>query len=351
MSLNIDGTNITEITYNGVDLSQLIFNGTVVWEKVYTVDDSNRVWFACTDVENSSSSSGHTHTLYRSENDGKTWTSVLTSDYFISVLAYNGSVLVASCYNYIYYSSDKGKTWNTVVSGNNLLIIYGKDKFIAGFRDWFSGKVYYRYSTNGSTWSSVQSITTWNGNIYFDDILYANGIYVGIIKSVSSGTIHILYSSTGTSWTDAGITSTSCGAVVKDGKFIIFQSNQASALTSTDGKDWNTVQVTCSNGNWMRKHPYKMGDMYYVYSVSNNSVTVQKSLDLFNWEQIDVDSKIIKIVAVNENSSYVLGIDSNNTVYRTTNFVNWVEHADYTKVPNSSNGIDGIERIVPSIPV
>lgn len=352
MSLNINGnTNITEIKYNGVDLSQLVFNGTVVWKKVYTVADSNRVWFACTSVENSNSSSNYTYTLYRSENDGKTWSPVLTNDWGISVWVYDNGILLASSYCKIFYSLDKGKTWTGVSVNYDTYIIKGNNKYLAmaNYLDRY-GKIYFATSTDGKKWSSFSSKTinsSSSGGITVGKPLYSNGVYVCVPHS-NGGWGYIYYSTTGTSWTKTSVAIASWYSMVnKNGQFILYDDGYGTAQVSTNGKNWTEV-----SGAYPIRHtcPHYVNGMYYLCGSPYGSLIAYSSPDGLNWTSINLDSKIEKIIFIGENAPYALGVDANNNVYRTTNFVDWAEYPEYTQVPNATSYIGNIINS-PYIPV
>ena len=356
MSLNINGnTNITEIKYNGVDLSQLVFNGTVVWEKVYTVADSQRIWFACTSVENSNSSSNYTYTLYRSENDGKTWTSVLTNDFSVTVWVYDNDIVLASGYGKIFYSLDKGKTWTGVSVGYDTYIIKGNNKYLAmaNYLDRY-GKIYFATSTDGKKWSSFSSKTINSSSsegITVERPLYSNGVYVCVPYS-NGGWGYIYYSTTGTSWTKTSVAVASRYSMVnKNGQFILYDNGYGLAQVSTNGKNWTEVSGAYPV-RWA--YPYHMNDMYYLYDrdTSTNNVNVlYSSSDGLVWNSVNLDSKIIDITFPGENCPYALGVDNNNTVYRTTNFVDWAEYPEYTKAPNEYKTIYNIQCTPANIPI
>lgn len=354
MSLNINGnTNITEIKYNGVDLSQLVFNETIVWEKVYTVADSQRVWFACTGVEDSNGSSNRTYTLYRSENDGKTWTSVLTNDFSVTVWVYDNNIVLASSYCKIFYSLDKGKTWTGVSVNYDTYIIKGNNKYLAmaNYID-SSGKIYFATSNDGKKWSSFSSKTIQSGTkINANKPLYSNGVYVCVPRQASGGGGYIYYSTTGTTWTKTSISlMNSYGIVDDNGQFILYNNAKDTAQVSTNGKNW--TETSCVN--LIRyAYPYKMNNKYYMYSRNTSTNIINKlmvSLNGLVWNSVSLDNKIIDITFPGENCAYALGVDSNNTVYRTTNFVDWAEYSEYTQVLNATSYIGNIINS-PYIPV
>ena len=171
--------------------------------------------------------------IYRSTDNGTTWTAVDTSVIGLKSVSYTGSAgwtFVAVGNTNVRKSTDGGITWTSMgyyASFND--ICYG-GKFVAVGYDNNGGKIY--YSTNAGI---TMTLATGYGGGPVYGVCYGNGKYV----CVGSG---IYYSTDGITWTgvdgDGFAAGKMYGICYGDGTFVVVGADGA-IYYSTDGITWN----------------------------------------------------------------------------------------------------------------
>lgn len=188
-----------------------------------------------------------TNKIYKTADEGGTWTTILTASYTINHLSGNIGGLMICCTS----SSSAGKVYisttlfstYTEVSSSVLSASYLYYKSFFAGNKWFissSNGLYYTISPTTATtsWSLAQGLPS--GGIV-QDIVEANGI---LVARLTGATKNIYYSTTGgTTWVVAKSVSTAIANVI-DLKIINdvwYALTTARIWRSTDGQVWYTV--------------------------------------------------------------------------------------------------------------
>ena len=219
----------------------------------------------------------------------------LINTYSDKYMAFNGSdkYLIASSQQSQGALSTDGITWTYLATPVGTYSVgYGHDRFVIVNKDNNSSQV--RYSTNGSSWSSVTPVsglyyhihgfafdssanimvgvgkrasnygslllstdgTTWTTgtmpalgditNITYNSVAFGNGNFVAVGTSGTSA-----YSTDGTTWTSVTMPSYGSwtGITYTDNKFIAISTDTSDAATSTDGSTW-TIRSLPTSSNW-----------------------------------------------------------------------------------------------------
>jgi len=178
--------------------------------------------------------------LFRSKNNGKTWTQIkgLTNNNVYSIVFKGTDIFVSTWGAGIFHSTDDGATWNAVNNGiTNLYIrtLFVYNNYIyAGSQ----GDGVFFTNNNGSAWVQLNSGLT---NLYIYQFaskgttLYM-GNDAGIFKSTNSGGTWVT--------SDSGLTSSFIRAFeVIDPKILVGTSGEGVFLSVDDGATWSPVDT------------------------------------------------------------------------------------------------------------
>lgn len=173
--------------------------------------------------------------------NGISWenSSIPSSAYLLDVSYGNGKFVAVSNGQEVAYSSD-GKTWKEsqmpeYPSFGYQCIAYGNGKFVA-----LSWSNMAAYSTDGINWSS----TKMPYNMYWNDVIFANGKFVAV-GNVGDGTLQAAYSTNGIEWMPIAMPSAQnwTGISYGDGKFVAV-SNGENVAYSADAVEWISDSIS-----------------------------------------------------------------------------------------------------------
>lgn len=133
--------------------------------------------------------------------DFTTWTSRHPSNIKeLYSIAYDGSsVLLSGGYTGVYRSTNDGDSWSNVYTNANetfMAMAYGNGRFVAGGYD--GNSCFLRYSTNGGTsWTTANSL-----NHSYNKIKWVNNRFFALGTDNDNYTGRIMYSTDGINWTN-----------------------------------------------------------------------------------------------------------------------------------------------------
>jgi hypothetical protein len=314
--------------------------------------------------------------LYKSADNGQTWTTVSSLGFNALDFAYDATnnIMVASAgdavngYNSApYYSLDKGLTWTLVTgftswSNAQKPVTFAKGKFYYGG----DNAAYVMVSTNGISWTR-----SYGNNSFASTIVELNNIIFR--DTTGTSTLGLIYSNDGTTFTPflvAGTTGT--GIAYGNGKYVIstdtavglvgpslsnlsavnigtpianvvfgngiFVGRQVSGsyyiVTSTDGLTW-TIQTAA--GAQAGFYPSYFINGRFYRSGGNNSYLLYSSLDGITWTLLK--TMPLQYTRFKQMGNYFVAYRATTSeyLYLTKDFINW----KITRVQSSAIGTGG----------
>jgi len=203
--------------------------------------------------------------VYKSTNNGTSWSQTSLNNQFIYSLAANGSNIFAGTYgNGVYLSTNDGTTWTQTTLNNKYvpsLLIVGTNIYAGVYYDGV-----YLSTNNGSTWTQtslnnkdVYSLAVSGSTLFAGTFL--NGVYIS--------------SNSGSTWTQSSLNNQSIQSLFVNGTDI-FAGTYYSAgiyLSTNNGSSWTASTVAnrsfysfAVSGNTI----FAGSDGYGVYTTTNN---------------------------------------------------------------------------------
>lgn len=124
-----------------------------------------------------------TLTVYRSTDNGDTWTQVLTGSAAVAVyMAFNGNDAVMGGGTNVWVSNDDGQTWTAYTANVDLGTWY--DAYWYGGRWWVSSSTGIFWSTDGQTWT--QETGTWSSVLLSSRFVEHGGLLYLPVKPITT---------------------------------------------------------------------------------------------------------------------------------------------------------------------
>lgn len=180
--------------------------------------------------------------IYKTENNGSTWTKLDFMYSTISLLSHNDYLYVSShIYNRIYRTSDGGSNWDYLtIEDDKYLLVYiiaAKDNYLFAGTD--NGSIY-RSSNNGQNWSITDN--DFNGLKVNSIIINNNNIYAGASSSWGRYGQVFMSSNNGDSWNAIGDSIYYGVKILGSKEGTIYASSARNLYTfNSDGSNWNSI--------------------------------------------------------------------------------------------------------------
>ena len=256
--------------------------------------------------------------VFRSIDYGSSWKQIINHSHITSLVINTlGNIFVGSIDNKIYLSSDNGDNWAKLVksTSSNVLAINSNNNIFVGV--WASiGESIERSTDNGDSWveindgiigayidensplyySKVKSIVFDSNNNVFVGTLGDSGIY----KSTDNGDHWVLFSN--------GFTGDSTYALVIAKNGYIYASTNAGIFQSVDdGENWININNEFPDD---RIFTFVLDKSGYIYAGTDSNGVLVSTDNGESWTQI--------ISGLNEKSVYSLTIDQQDHIYAGT---------------------------------
>ncbi len=174
--------------------------------------------------------------LYRSADNGKTWTVLNKFNGWINSLYVRGNDIFVGCYDTLYRSSDNGTTWSTIGAGLQVTSIAAiGNTILAGT----GNDGLYRTTDNGNTWWSSANTGLPDSGILSlavtRNCIFA-GTTAGLFRSLDNG----IY------WTavNSGSIEIYAKYLAVDGNTIVAAFYNSVHISKDNGQNWTTVTIS-----------------------------------------------------------------------------------------------------------
>ena len=249
---------------------------------------------------------------------------------YVAWVTYGNGIYIASqaAYTKDYYRSTDGINWTKYTNASGLQnITFGNDKFVS--LGHIGSSKLPQYSSDGINWTNITLPDT---NVYWSDIFYGNGKFIGVPTNQN---YNIIYSTDGINWASVSVSSNSnaiyygCGAYC-NGVYIIptQKTNNGSTLTniylySTDGISWS-YKTMPSNHFW---YSAAASNNLFVMTSGHASIAdtaFAYSSDGINWTEITMPSNKYPHIAYG-NGYFIVTVYNSNIFYYSSDGINWTE--------------------------
>jgi photosystem II stability/assembly factor-like uncharacterized protein len=212
--------------------------------------------------------------IYISTNLGKTWTNIYASLHYSSVgpFIFSGSDMFAGVNNHIYHSTNNGSSWTktpfaTSDQGVSAIKVIGENIYVATrtvyLGDYASGSLY--LSTDyWKSWTQLSLKDTYVTSI-FDD----NG---KIIVGKAYGAISIS-TDNGISWSKNDFTTTGITSIIKFGSLIFAGGYEGLFVSSDEGLNWTKIFNSDVSSLFTNGSSIYIGGINGVYVSNDNGLT------------------------------------------------------------------------------
>ena len=253
----------------------------------------------------------------------------LSDRYWHSVCYGNDKfVAVAHNSNLFAYSTD-GITWTKSVFPNRgywKSICYGNGKFVA-VADYWSGGAEYAYSTDGINWTEGHIASTdENPPQTWESVCYGNGKFVAVASntddSVSVGHNLFAYSTDGINWNIVDVSCYNWSSVCYgNDKYVAVGYNTNYFAYSTDGINWTEGTISDTSRNW---HSVCYGNGKFVAVASSTNIFAY-STDGITWTEGTISSTSRDWQSVCYGNGKFVAVGSGNYFTYSTDGINWTE--------------------------
>ncbi len=228
--------------------------------------------------------------LYRSGDNGKSWTAINKFTNWVGAIYVRGDDVFVGGADTLYRSSDNGTTWSTIGAGIQVMSIASiGNTILAG--TWNDGM--YRSTDNGNTWWNSTNSSLVNHTFYSLVVNEGNifaGTSTGIFRS----------SDNGINWTavNSGNVEIHTRHLAVDGNTIVAADRNSVYISTDNGQNWATVTHATLNG--ISSLAIK-GDVIFVstyqgvFQITNNGNT----WDVVNTKLITSKSPMVNSLTVN----------------------------------------------------
>ena len=252
------------------------------------------------------------------------------SDRYWKSTCYGNGKFVAVAYNsnYFAYSTD-GITWTEGAFPNRgywKSICYGNGKFVA-VADYWSGGAEYAYSTDGINWTEGHIASTdENPPQTWESVCYGNGKFVAVASntddSISVGHNLFAYSTDGINWNIVDVSCYNWSSVCYgNDKFVAVAGNSNYFAYSTDGINWTESTISDANRNWIS---VCYGNDKFVAVGTVNYFTY--STDGINWTEGTISDTERYWESVCYGNGKFVAVDSNSNYFAySSDGINWAE--------------------------
>jgi hypothetical protein len=262
--------------------------------------------------------------VFRSTDNGNTWTQSGLADLFIWDLAINssGHIFAGTLNQGVWRSTNNGDSWTQINDGFNNLDNTVNSLSVNSFGHIYAGSVnsIYRSTNNGNSWTAINSP---NYNGFYPLVINTNNDIV-----VGAGSRLFRSTNNGQNWTEITIANAQTGSVAFNELGHLFVGNILGIYRSTNnGDDWTQINNGINVGSFIAVNEFSINSVGTIYVGLGGGFSGTTSKGVFysnnngdNWFELNdgLINNAIRSLTIDHDDFLYAG-NTEGQVYKTTN--------------------------------